>query len=456
MAGGVPVQFHAFLIIHEPRTSNGNSAERKAGMRQAKSIDPSGDVGQRRPGRVFRVVCPEGRVPEVEALLTDQGFGFAPEPITRWARVLTREPQPLGSSVAAFFGYLYIQDRSSLIPPLVLDPQPGSVVLDLCASPGGKTGFLAQMVGDSGLVVANEPNPTRYETLKRNLRQLNLLNVVSCRYPGEKLPFPAASFPSILVDAPCSGWGTVERNPRVTEIWTGEKIETLIQIQRRLLWRAVELLAPGGRLVYSTCTTTEQENEEQVRWITQELGVSSVQLAAPNGVNVLCGPEGLRVLGDETAQGFFISLLTKPGRAFESPHGEGIDARFFEPDRSSLSGAAWENLPPGRIGVFGDRLHFLHRKAIESIPKGVVWRGPLVGRLAGGKVRPDPRFRALLPAGPGEGDVVLDGLGTVGRLLSGQRLECGVGGPWAGLYRGTLPLCWLKRQGTNCLWTDRS
>jgi 16S rRNA C967 or C1407 C5-methylase (RsmB/RsmF family) len=425
-------------------------------MRQARTIDPHESAGQGRPGRVFRLVCPEERIPDVETLLAEQGFAFAPEPMTRWARVLTREPQPLGSSLAAFFGYLYIQDRSSLIPPLALNPPPGSVVLDLCASPGGKTGFLAQMVGDTGLVVANEPNPTRYETLRRNLRQLNLLNVVSCRYPGERLPFPPASFPSILVDAPCSGWGTVERHPRVTDIWTGEKIEILVQIQRRLLARAVELLAPGGRLVYSTCTTTEQENEEQVRWAARELGVTPVQLAAPGGVNVLGGPEGLRVLGDETAQGFFISLMTKMGGSVEPPLDGGVDARIYDPDRSALPGAAWENLPPGRIGVFGDRLHFLHRKAMASIPKGLVWRGPLVGRLAGGKVRPDPRLRALLPAGPGEGDIVLEELNQVGRLLSGQRIDCGAGRPWAGLYRGTLPLCWLKRQGTGCLWTDRS
>jgi 16S rRNA C967 or C1407 C5-methylase (RsmB/RsmF family) len=425
-------------------------------MHAADHTPLTGRRGQSRPDRAFRLVCTPEQIPRVEALLRDQGYEFTPDPLTQWGRLLTSEPQPLGSSLAAFFGYLYIQDRSSLLPPLMLAPPQGGLVLDMCASPGGKTGFLAQMVGRQGLVVANEPNPTRHETLRRNLRQLNLLNVVTCRYPGEVLPFAQGTFPYILLDAPCSGWGTVERHPKVREIWTGEKIGTLVRLQRRLLARAVELLAPGGRLVYSTCTTTEQENEEQIRWAVDHLKVRALPLSSPRGIAAGAGAEGIRVIGDATAQGFFISLLTKDGDGGLGREEGGLLARFFVPDQGHLPGAAWENLPPGRIGIFGDRLHFLHELALKSIPAELTWKGPLLGRLAKSKVRPDPRLRALLPEEAREDmGVELEERGVVESLLSGQRIDCGKGYSWAGLFLRGLPLCWLKRQGRSCLWTDR-
>ena len=93
--------------------------------------------------RSFRLVCPPSATPLVEALLRAQGYVFAPEPFSPFCRRLLAEPRPLGSSLAAFFGYIYIQDRSSMLPPLALNPAPGAAVLDMCASPGSKTGFLA-------------------------------------------------------------------------------------------------------------------------------------------------------------------------------------------------------------------------------------------------------------------------------------------------------------------------
>ena len=112
-------------------------------------------------GRSFRLVCPAHRIPRVEALLRAQGYAFEPEPFSPWCRRLCVEPRPLGASLAAFFGYIYIQDRSSMLPPLALAPSTGAAVLDMCASPGSKTGFLAQLVGTEGFVLGNEPSSAR-------------------------------------------------------------------------------------------------------------------------------------------------------------------------------------------------------------------------------------------------------------------------------------------------------
>ena len=107
------------------------------------------------PLRSFRITVPEPAQSGVAALLEEEGFRFEPEPFSACCRRLTAEPRPLGSSLAAFFGLIYIQDRSSMLPPLALAPEKGAAVLDMCASPGSKTGFLAQLVGPGGFLLAN-------------------------------------------------------------------------------------------------------------------------------------------------------------------------------------------------------------------------------------------------------------------------------------------------------------
>ncbi|MBA4356534.1 MAG: RNA methyltransferase, partial [Desulfovibrio sp.] len=118
------------------------------------------------PARTFRITTAPAQAPLVEALLAAQGFTCEAEPFLASARRLTAEPFPLGSSLAAAFGLIYIQDRSSMLPPALLgqalaakawtDDAPGPVCLDMCASPGGKTGILALAVGPEGFVLAAE------------------------------------------------------------------------------------------------------------------------------------------------------------------------------------------------------------------------------------------------------------------------------------------------------------
>jgi 16S rRNA (cytosine1407-C5)-methyltransferase len=265
--------------------------------------------------RSFRLVCKESEVFPVEALLRSQGFVFEEDPFYPPARRLLRGPLPLGASLAAAFGCLYIQDRSSMLPPLVLAPPPGTAVLDMCASPGGKTGLLAQLAGPAGFILGNEPGKPRLATLRRNLLRQGLLACATSSYPGEALPLPEGIWPRILLDPPCSGWGTAEKHPRVLTLWREEKIAPLIRLQRRLLAEAARLLRPGGLLVYSTCTTNPAENEDQVLGARAEWGLEILPLEDPPGFVRFpaARPEAggcLRVGGD--GQGFFLALLRKP------------------------------------------------------------------------------------------------------------------------------------------------
>jgi 16S rRNA (cytosine1407-C5)-methyltransferase len=290
--------------------------------------------------RSFRLVCAPDQIHDVEALLHAEDFRFDPHPCFAQARTLTAEPVPLGRSVAARFGYIYIQDKSSMLPPLALAPRPGDRVLDLCASPGSKTGILSQLVGPTGLVLANEPSPDRLATLRVNMRHLGCFNVATCKYEGQSLPLENDLWPLILLDAPCSGWGTVDKNPKAAQMWAGDKTAPLEALQRELLTKAADLLAPGGRLLYSTCTTNVRENEEQVRFAMDRLGLVPEPLTEFAGFSFDPSLPGCLLVNgeDSLAQGFFLAALGKPGRETQSSRplrpsclGSGFRAKNFRP-----------------------------------------------------------------------------------------------------------------------------
>lgn len=162
-------------------------------------------------------------------------------------------------------GLYYLQEPSAMAPVTLLAPRPGEVILDLCAAPGGKSTQIAGAMGGHGLLVSNEINPKRARILSRNVERLGVTNCLVLNEHPKNLEarFPRF-FDKILVDAPCSGEGMFRKEEAAVTDWSPETVAMCARRQREILDSAARMLAPGGRLVYSTCTFAPQEDEGAV------------------------------------------------------------------------------------------------------------------------------------------------------------------------------------------------
>ncbi|XP_048806456.1 tRNA (cytosine(72)-C(5))-methyltransferase NSUN6 [Lagopus muta] len=198
--------------------------------------------------------------------------------------------------------HLFLQNLPSVVVSHVLNPQPGERILDMCAAPGGKTTHLATLMCDQGEVIAMDKIANKVKKIKQNAELLQLNCIKAFCYDGTKAlsvekredkqegpPFLPESFDRILLDAPCSGMG---QRPNMAYSSTLKEVTSYQPLQRKLFTVAVKLLKPGGVLVYSTCTITLSENEEQVAWALETFPCLQLQPQEPH-----IGGEGMRGAG---------------------------------------------------------------------------------------------------------------------------------------------------------------
>ncbi len=162
-------------------------------------------------------------------------------------------------------GVYYIQDASAQLPVEMLSPNPGDFCLDLCAAPGGKSTQIAGYLNGQGILVSNEPMKNRAKILSENVERLGIKNcIVTSEYPDKLAERFVEYFDKIMVDAPCSGEGMFRKNHDACSEWSLESVEMCAARQAEILDRAYEMLIPGGRMCYSTCTFAKLEDEEAV------------------------------------------------------------------------------------------------------------------------------------------------------------------------------------------------
>ena len=176
-----------------------------------------------------------------------------------------------GRSVEFLTGAVYSQEPAAQMVGKIAQPRPGMRVLDLCAAPGGKSTHLLSYLQGEGLLVSNEISAKRVKVLVENLERWGSRNALVLNESPARL---AANFPAyfdqILVDAPCSGEGMFRKDPGAIQYWSEAYVLECAQRQKEILIEALKMLAPGGELVYSTCTWSPEEDEEIVNWLLSE------------------------------------------------------------------------------------------------------------------------------------------------------------------------------------------
>jgi len=224
---------------------------------------------------------------------------------------------------------IYLQNLSSMIPPLLLDPRPGEKILDLAAAPGSKTLQMACMMQNKGEITAIEVVRKRYYKMLENVEQQGAKNIRIYNANGESIwKRFAGQYDKVLIDAPCSTEARFRVDDKETyRYWSMQKIKEMVRKQSRLLYSAIQSLRVGGTIVYSTCSFAPEENEGVIDRVLKKFGssIEIVPLSLPvsNTQNGLGSwkkknynpsvVDSLRILPDHTMEGFFVCKMIKRG-----------------------------------------------------------------------------------------------------------------------------------------------
>jgi len=199
---------------------------------------------------------------ELLAAMAAAGIAGAPVPTIPEALRL-KSGQDLTSNPLWVEGYFYIQDEASMLVAHLLAPEPGMVIADLCAAPGGKTTHLAQLMNNRGRIYALDQFEHKTALIAENACRLGI-EIIEPLTTDARCWRPAEPVDGILLDAPCTGTGVFRRRPDIRWRRQPDDLAQLVPLQQELLCHAASLLKPGGRLVYSTCSLESEENEEQI------------------------------------------------------------------------------------------------------------------------------------------------------------------------------------------------
>ncbi len=257
-------------------------------------------------GRIPLRVAAEGTdTGAVTARLQGEGLAVqAVEGVPGAYAVPAEERAALLASAPYAEGLVYLQNVSSQLPVLALDPQPGERVLDLCAAPGSKTGQIAALMEDEGELVAVEKVRDRFFRLRANVAAQGATLVHAVLGSGTAFWHrEPESFDRVLLDAPCSTEGRFRADdPETTRYWSERKVKEMRGKQERLLFAAVQALRPGGTLVYSTCTFAPEENEAVVDRALRTFGdaVEVVEAGLPTTGPAAAAQPGIEAWGNRT------------------------------------------------------------------------------------------------------------------------------------------------------------
>ncbi|XP_043117214.1 probable 28S rRNA (cytosine(4447)-C(5))-methyltransferase [Puntigrus tetrazona] len=245
------------------------------------------------------------------------------DPLGKWSKVglvIYDSSVPIGATPEYLAGQYMLQGASSFLPVMALAPQEGESVLDMSAAPGGKTTYMAQLMRNTGMIVANDANADRLKSVVGNIHRLGVTNAVICNYDGRQFPKVMGGFDRVLLDAPCSGTGVISKDPGVKTSKDEADILRSAHLQKELIVSAIDSVnadsPTGGYVVYCTCSIMVEENEWVVDYALKKRNVKLV----PTGLDF--GNEGFTRFKERR---FHPSL--KLSRRFY-PHSHNMDGFF--------------------------------------------------------------------------------------------------------------------------------
>ena len=255
-------------------------------------------------------------------------------------------------------GVYYLQEASAMSPVALLDPKPGERVCDLCAAPGGKTTQIAGRMMGEGFLLCNEINPKRAKILSRNIERMAVANaLVTNEHPSTLAQRFAGGFDKVLIDAPCSGEGMFRKEEAAVTDWSVETVQMCARRQAEILHSGAQLVRPGGRLVYSTCTFAPEEDELAVAaFLETHPDFEPEIIETPWFVPVENGGHRMwphKLLGE----GHFAAVLRKKGDAeceFTSIQGAKLPKEW-----TAFAKELGLDLPEGKAVLFGETLYWV-------------------------------------------------------------------------------------------------
>ena len=235
---------------------------------------------------------------------------------------ILHSPIPMGATTEYLQGEYMLQSPASMWAVEALHPSADSVVIDMCAAPGGKTTLIAQLMNNEGALLATDIDRHRTRSLRSNLSRMQVENTLVMRTDATRLPDLGLQADSVLLDAPCTGEGLIPVDPSRKRSRTAADLAKLAQLQKRLLLAGIALLKEGGVLVYATCSFAPEENEEIIDFVLQQSPTRIIETGLPVGAPGFSSPfnkdldPSLRLAKrfypyQHQMEGFFICKLEK-------------------------------------------------------------------------------------------------------------------------------------------------
>ena len=257
----------------------------------------------------FRINRIKSNSKEIEEILNQNNISFSKTNFYEDSYILEENSEEKIKNLEIYnSGKIYLQSLSSMLPVLVLDPKEKENILDMCSAPGGKTTQIASLSENKAFITACEKNKIRFDRLKYNLEKQGIKNYNLMKEDSRFLS-DYFKFDKILLDSPCSGSGT---ESVFKDGFSKELLEKVVKFQEALLKKAINLLSPGGEIIYSTCSILKDENEKIIEKFFDKLSVVPIEEFKGEKISYLPGLKGtITVCPNSYYEGFFVAKLQK-------------------------------------------------------------------------------------------------------------------------------------------------